>query len=436
MGFSQIMVIFLLQYLIATVAPASVPSHEPYPSPDFIKAMRPETVPHTTTETTTNSDPHVLVKAAAPTVLPPNARELEFNFAAAPGGGVTVTVTAPPSLLADCPLLEMRSLEDQATSRRLPRSRSRSTLFPLMPSGDYSARLICDCVTDAVPRDASRLDCAVSWRSAPAGGSKFVAVHGVDMEAWQVSIGHSQLPSGPAGPALAVSVVQARRAFRAAARVARWLHGRLSGRRLAEAGGRRDAAARRQLHAALRQSDPAGGGAGRLVLLGEHGSLSIGDLHDSRPAEADVDNRGGGRPPPPRWPPVALPPCRPAADRRRLRRRRRRRRHARTPTTAARRGRGARRRRTRQHRFRQPSTGEAARAFVTEVRCLTASRWAAEYGRVYQARLGADAPALAGLVPGVVYTLPEHMTELVEALARSTPPPPGDGKAESRGGDV
>ena len=60
--------------------------------------------------------------------------------------------------------------------------------------------------------------------------------------------------------------------------------------------------------------------------------------------------------------------------------------------------------------------GERERLFAAAVRQLTGSGLTSNYGRVYQARLTAEAPTVAGLVTGAAYTLPEHQHELVAAL--------------------
>ena len=64
--------------------------------------------------------------------------------------------------------------------------------------------------------------------------------------------------------------------------------------------------------------------------------------------------------------------------------------------------------------------GESERLLAAAARQLAADRLTVDYGRLYQARLTADAPTLDALVPGAAFTLPEHQQELVTALLAGT----------------
>ncbi|KAF0299421.1 hypothetical protein FJT64_027797 [Amphibalanus amphitrite] len=64
--------------------------------------------------------------------------------------------------------------------------------------------------------------------------------------------------------------------------------------------------------------------------------------------------------------------------------------------------------------------GEPERLVAAAARQVSAGRLTVDYGRLYQARLAADAPTLDSLVPGAAYTLPEHQRELVTALLAGT----------------
>ena len=78
--------------------------------------------------------------------------------------------------------------------------------------------------------------------------------------------------------------------------------------------------------------------------------------------------------------------------------------------------------------------GEPERLVAAAVRQLAGSRHQTDYGRLYQARLSSDTAALAGLVPGAVYTLPEHQHQLVTALLAGTTDTTSDGTTDTSGG--